>query len=411
MANPMIRPSLLFAVAALLPAQQYDILLRGGHVIDPAAGIDAVMDVAVAGTRIAAVKANIPPSDARKVLDVSGMYVVPGLVDIHSHVFGSGESLPPDDAKLPTGTTTIVDAGGSGWRTFDEFRRTVMAHSKTRVLALMNIVGAGMVGEPAESNTDDMDSEKTAAAITRNRDVVVGIKTAHFAKAGWTAIDRAVAAGKLAKVPVMVDDRILTGFGRTTSEELLDHLRPGDMHTHMYNDRQNELLNRFTGKVQPYMLEARRRGVLLDLGHGAGSFLWPVASGAMSQGFPPDTISTDIHAHSILIQQADMPNCMSKMMLLGMSLQDTVLRSTVNPAKAIGRYPEVGTLGAGRDADIAVLELQSGVFAFKDAWGMKRMGQKRLECALTIRDGKLVYDRDGRGFPVWSAAGEYRVIP
>ncbi len=403
MPNPLTRPVLLLAAAALLPAQQYDLLLRGGHVIDPASGLDAVSDVAIAGARIAAVKPNIPPSDARKVVDVTGLYVVPGLVDLHSHVFGSGESLPPDDTKLPTGTTTIVDAGGSGWRTFDDFRRTVMAHSKTRVLALMNIVGAGMVGEPAESNTEDMDSEKTAAAITRNRDVVVGIKTAHFAKAGWTAIDRAVAAGKLANVPVMVDDRILTGFGRTTSEELLDHLRPGDMHTHMYNDRQNELLNRFTGKVQPYMLEARRRGVLLDLGHGAGSFLWPVASGAMAQNFPPDTISTDIHAHSIMIQQSDMPNCMSKMMLLGMSLQDTVLRSTVNPAKAISRYPEVGTLGVGRGADIAVLELQSGVFAFKDAWGMKRMGQKRLECALTIRDGKLVYDRDGRGFPVWSA--------
>ena len=275
------------AAAALLPAQQYDLLLRGGHVIDPAAGIDAVMDVAVSGTRIAAVKADISPSDARKVLDVSGLYVVPGLVDLHSHVFGSGESLPPDDTKLPTGTTTIVDAGGSGWRTFDEFRRTVMTHSKTRVFALINIVGAGMVGEPAESNTEDMDSEKTAAAIARNRDDRRDQDRALLE--AWVDRDRSGRRGRqTGEGPCHGGrpdlDRLRPHhLGRTS----LEHLRPGDIHTHMYNDRQNELVNRFTGKVQPYMLEARRRGVLLDLGHGAGSFLWPVATGAMSQGFSP----------------------------------------------------------------------------------------------------------------------------
>jgi dihydroorotase len=389
----------------LIPAwaQQYDIVLRGGHVIDPGSGVDAVRDVAVTGNHIAAVRANIPPAGARLVIDVAGLYVVPGLIDLHMHVFGYDHGLFPDDTALPTGATTVIDAGGAGWRTFDEMRRTVIAHSKTRVLASINIVGAGMVGEPAESNTDDMDSAKTGAKILANRDVIVGVKTAHFVKPGWTAIDRAVEAGRIGKVPVMVDDKITTGSNRTTREELLEHLRPGDTHTHFYNDRQNEVINRFSGKVQPYMLEARRRGVQLDLGHGAGSFLWPVASRAMAQGFAPDTISTDLHGHSILIQQSDMPNCMSKMMLLGMSLQDAVLKSTVNPAKWIARYPELGTLGEGRGADIAVLELQSGAFAFKDAWGAKRMGEKRLENVLTIRDGKLVYDRDGRGFQLWSA--------
>ncbi len=262
------------------------------------------------------------------------------------------------------------------------------------MLALLNIVGAGMVGEPAESNTADMDPDHTADTIRRNRDVIVGIKTAHFTGMGWTAIDRAVEAGRKADVPVMVDDKIFTNSGRTTREKLLDHLRPGDIHTHMYNDRQLELINRFTGKVQPYMLEARRRGVLLDLGHGGGSFLWPVASKAMEQGFYPDTISTDLHAESILRQQSDMPDCMSKMMLLGMSLHDAVLRGTVNPAKAIRRYPELGTLGVGRNADIAVLELETGVFAFKDAWPAKRLGTKRLECVLTVRDGQIVYQRE-----------------
>lgn len=201
----------------------------------------------------------------------------------------------------------------------------------------------------------------------------------------------------------MVDDKIFTNSQRTTAEELLVHLRPGDIHTHMYNDRQMELIDRFTGKVQPWMMEARKRGVLFDVGHGGGSFLWPVASKAIQQGFLPDTISTDLHSSSILMQQSDMPNVMSKMMLLGMRLEDVIVRSTVNPAKEIGRFPELGTLGAGSIADIAVLENQSGVFAFKDAWPAKKLGTNRLQCALTIRDGKIVYDRDARTFPAWSA--------
>ena len=386
--------------------QQYDLLLRGGHVIDPANGIDRRMDVAITGNRIAAVAASLSPSQARKVMDVSAFDVVPGLVDLHAHVFGYEGSLVPDDTSLVTGATTIVDAGGSGWRTFDKFRATVIAHSKTRVLALINIVGAGMVGEPYESNTEDMDPVKTSDTIVHNRDVIVGIKTAHYAKPGWTAIDRAVEAGRRANVPVMVDDKIFTNSGRTTREELLDHLRPGDIHTHMYNDRQIELIDRFTGKVQPWMLEARKRGVLFDVGHGGGSFLWPVATKAMAQGFVPDTISTDLHSASIAIQQSDMPNVMSKMMLLGMSLQDAVLRSTVNPAKAIHRYPELGTLGVGAVADITVLEEQSGVFAFKDAWPAKRLGTKRLQCVMTVRDGKVVYEREGGLVPIPSSSTE-----
>ena len=404
-------PLLVLMGPAVAPAQTYDLVLHGGHVLDPGSGLDAVMDVAVTGGRIAALAPRIPASAARKTVDVSGLYVVPGLIDLHAHVFGYPGALFPDDTALIAGTTTVVDAGGSGWRTFDQMRQKVMKPSKTRVLALINIVGAGMVGEAAESNTADMEPEKTAYAIKRNRDVIVGIKTAHFGGQGWTAIDRAVAAGRLSGVPVMVDDKIFTNTGRTTRDKVLDHLRPGDIHTHMYNDRQLELVDRFTGKVQPYMIEARRRGLLFDLGHGAGSFLWPVASRAMSQGFMPDTISTDLHSASIMVQRSDMPNCMSKMMLLGMSLPDAVLRATANPAKAIARYPEIGTLGVGRTADIAVLEIEDGVFAFKDAWGAKRLGTKRLECALTIRDGKLVYDREGRGFPLWTSAGEYEVIP
>jgi dihydroorotase len=397
-------------LCSALSAQTYDLLIKGGHVIDPANRIDRVVDVAVSGNRIARVEAAIPASQSRKVIDAAGLYVTPGLIDLHVHVYGYAGSLLPDDTSLIAGTTTVVDAGGSGWRTFDDFRQTVIARSRTRVLALVNIVGHGMHPQ-YESDPTDMDSEATAEKIAQNRDVIVGIKTAHFGGPGWVAIQRAVQAGRLANVPVMVDDKIFTNSGRTSREKLLDQFRPGDMHTHIFNDRQLEVIDRFTGKVQPYILEARKRGVLFDLGHGAGSFLWPVASKAMAQGFLPDTISTDLHADSILMAQSDMPNCISKMMLLGMSLPDAILRSTVNPAKAIHRYPELGTLNQGSVADIAVFALPEGVFAFKDSWHVKRLGTRRLECVLTVRDGKLVFDRDGLGFPLWSTAGDYEVIP
>ena len=169
------------------------------------------------------------------------------------------------------------------------------------------------------------------------------------------AIDRAIAAGKLASVPVMIDDKIFTNAGRNSREKVLDKMRPGDIHTHMYNDRQLEVINRFNGKLEPYMMEARKRGVLVR------SRTWwrqlPVAgrNQGNGQGFAPDTISTDLHSSSIMRPESDMPNCISKMMNLGMTLQDAILRSTVNPAKAIGRFPEIGTLSAGQIADVAVL--------------------------------------------------------
>lgn len=407
----MRRLSLLLCAATALWGQPYDLVIKGGHVIDPSGGIDGVRDVAVAGGKIARVAQSIDGAQAKKVLDARGLYVTPGLVDLHAHVFGYSGSLFPDDTALLTGATTVVDAGGAGWRTFDEFRSRIIARARTRVLALINIVGHGMLGPKFEDDTADMDPEKTAEAIRRNRDVIVGIKTAHFGGTGWTAIRRAIEAGRLAGVPVMIDDKIFTNTGRTSREKLLDVMRPGDMQTHAYNDRQVEIISRFDGKLQPYAEEARRRAVLFDLGHGAGSFLWPVATRAMAQGFPPDTISTDLHATSILTTESDMANCISKMLLLGMSLEEAIERSTVRPAQAISRFPELGTLGEGREADIALFELQEGVFAFKDSWKKKMLGTERLECVMTIRAGKIMFDAKGLAFPEWTAAGEYEVIP
>ena len=313
------------APGVALSQTTFDLLLKGGHVIDPANQIDRVMDVAIAGGKIARVATDIPAGQARKVLDVNGRYVTPGLIDLHAHVFGYSGSIFPDDSALLAGTTTIVDAGGAGWRTFDEMQRRVIQPSQTRVLSFINIVGHGMIGPKYEDDVSDMDSEKTAAKIRENRNHIVGIKVAHFGGEGWVAIDRAIAAGKLSDTPVMIDDKIFTNSGRNTREKVLDKMRPGDIHTHMYNDRQIEVISRFNGKVQPYMLEARRRGVLFDLGHGGGSFLWPVATKAMAQGFAPDTISTDLHSSSIMMAESDMPNCISKLMNLGMTLQEGIL--------------------------------------------------------------------------------------
>jgi dihydroorotase len=382
--------SLLLAGAVF--AQPYDLLLRGGHVIDPANQVDAVRDVAVQSGRIARVATSIAPAEARRVIDASGLYVTPGLVDLHMHVFGYSGSLDPDEAALPAGTTTVVDAGGAGYRTFAEFQKKVILPAKTRVLALINIAGGGMVGAASEDNVADMLPGKTAEVIRANRKHIVGIKVAHFGKPGWDALKRAIEAGRLADVPVMVDDKIFTNSGRTSREKLLDVMRPGDMHTHIYNDRQVEIVNRFNGEVQEYAIQARRRGVLFDLGHGGGSFLWPVATAAARQGFYPDTISTDLHTSSILMQQSDMPNCISKMMLLGMPLSEAVKRSTEVPARVIRRFPEIGTLSQGSEADLAVLALEEGAFAYKDAWDMKMLGTRRLTNVATVRKGEVVYE-------------------
>ena len=394
-------------------AQIYDLLLKDAHVIDPANEIDGLRDVAVKGNRIARVAANLDPAGATKTVDLKGLYVTPGFVDLHAHPYlcNSG-SLFPDDTWLTTGTTTIVACGDAGWRNFDDFKKTIIDRSSTRVLAFINIVGRGIAGGKAEHDISDMEPKKTAAKINEYPDLIVGIKTAHYSNPDWIAIDRSIEAGRLTNRPIIVDSGILTNIGRSTRDKVLDKLRPGDMHTHFYNDRQVEIISRFGGgKVHEYMWEARRRGVLFDMGHGAGSFLWPVATKAMEQGYPPDTISTDLHQKSVRASQPDMPNCISKMMRLGMPLREAIRRSTVIPAESIDKFPEIGTLGEGKIADIAVLAVERGIFSFKDAWGKKLMADRRAHAVLTVRNGEIVFDEDGLAFPLWSEAGDYDKIP
>ena len=396
--------SLLLATGTLLAQPVYDLLLKGGHVIDPKNKISARRDVAIADGKIAEVAENIPAPKAHKTIDVTGLHVTPGLIDIHVHVFATGGgsqyvgalSVWPDGHTFRNGVTTVVDAGTSGWRNFPLLRDTVIAHSRTRVLSMLHIVGHGMGGEN-EQDTRDMDAKATAAAAMENRNIVVGIKTAHYAGPEWIGVERAVEAGTIANIPVMVD------FGtfkdeRPFSELVTKKLRPGDIYTHMYLP----WVPMFDGgnKVQAFMWEGRKRGVIYDVGHGGGSFAFRHAANAIKQGLLPDSISTDLHVNSMNSGMKGMLNVMSKLLNLGMTLDDIILRSTSNPAHQIKR-DELGTLSVGAVADVAVLKMERGSFGFTDVLGARMTGTQRLECELTLRAGKMVWDLNGISREDW----------
>ena len=404
----------LFAIAlaalacvSMQAQKSYDILLQGGHVIDPANKIDGVMDVAVDHRHIVAVAAHIDPALAVKTVDVTGLYVTPGLVDIHVHVYaGTGEagsyagdnSVYPDGFTFRAGVTTVADAGCSGWKNFEDFKAHVIDRSKTRVLAFLNIVGAGMRGPKYEQNLDEMDPIAAAAMARKYPGVIVGIKTAHYFAPDWTAVERAVEAGTLADIPVMVD------FGsflpeRPYQELVTSKIRPGDISTHMYRDMVPILDAQ--GKVLPYLFEARKRGVIFDVGHGGGSFQFSQAVPAIQQGWVPDSISTDLHIGSMNSGMKDMLNLMSKFLNMGISLQDVIRDSTSNPAKEI-KHPELGTLSVGSDADIAVLRLEHGHFGFVDSSGARMDGDRKLICEMTVRDGQVVWDLNGLAGEDWT---------
>ena len=395
----------------MLAQQPYDLLLKGGHVIDGRNKISAVEDVAIADGKIAEVAANISPAKAAKVVDVSGLYVTPGLIDMHVHVYaGTGQrgaycgdnSVYPDGFTFRSGVTTVADAGSSGWRNFQDFKDRVIDRSKTRVLAFLNIVGSGMAGK-VEQDPAEMDAKAAASMAERYQGTIVGIKTAHYAGPEWTAVERAVEAGTLANIPVMVD------FGtfrpeRPFQDLVLKKLRPGDIYTHTYLSWVPMLDDE--GRILPYLFEARRRGVIFDVGHGGGSFLFRQAVPAMRQGFGPDSISTDLHIGSMNAGMKDMLNVMSKFLNMGMPLDEVILRSTWAPAREI-RHKELGHLSVGAAADVAVLRVEEGHFGFVDTYGARMQGTRKLECELTLRDGRVVWDLNGITRDDWDKLGKY----
>lgn len=398
---------LLLATAALLPAQTpYSLLIKGGHVIDPKNGRSAKLDIAIQGTRIAKVAPNIPASEAARVANAEGLYVVPGLIDIHAHVYaGTGvkaltgdSSVYPDGFSFRAGVTTLVDAGSSGWRNFEDFRQRVIDRAQTRVLAFINIVGNGM-SPSGENDNSEMQATQAASVAKKHKDVVVGFKTAHYSGEGWPSVDGALAAAKATNLPIMVDFGSIN-LDRNLRTLLGDKMRAGDIYTHCYSGHRGELGE--DGKVNPAFVTGRKRGVIFDVGHGGGSFYWNIAAPLTQQGFWPDSISTDLHTGSMNAGMKDMTNVMSKVLNLGAPLEEVIKMSTWNPAKEIKR-PELGNLDEGAEADITVLNLEKGKFGFIDSAGASFTGDKRLTAELTVRAGRVMWDLNGRAATDWKA--------
>jgi len=400
----------LLALALTAVAEQpviYDLLLKGGQVVDLKNDRNGRFDIAIVGDRIHRVAKNLPAARAKKVVDVSDYLVTPGLIDLHAHydVTGAGLSLNPDHNSLRNGVTTAVDAGTSGWKGFEKFKTNTIDRAQTRVLALLNIVGAGMYGSGEggpENDVNQMDVDAAVTMVAKYPETIVGIKTAHYQPSDWEAVDRAVKAAELSNTVLMVDFHPKPG--RSYEDLILKHMKPGNIHTHFYGRLTPQLDE--NKRVQDYMWKARQRGILFDVGHGSGSFWFRIAVPAIKQGFLPDTISTDIHKSSIMLPHATLTNVMSKFLNIGMTLEQVIERTTVNTAKSIRRR-DLGHLDEGGIADIAVLELERGRFAFLDSGRAKHIGDRRLTAVLTVRAGSIVWDLKGLAAEEFSNVGPY----
>ncbi|MEX2657135.1 MAG: amidohydrolase/deacetylase family metallohydrolase [Balneolales bacterium] len=397
----LVFAALCITIPALVQAQNYDLVIKGGRMIDPKNNIDAPMDIAVNEGIIARVASNIPGDSAERVVDANGLIVTPGLIDMHVHV---NRYTPRglDGYTFRAGVTTVVDGGTFGWRYF-HMMQEYLDNSQTRVLAFIDIVGSK--GTPHINSMtlvldpSDRDPAVTASMINRNSDVIVGIKT--WKAPSFEGIEQAVEAGDMADVPVMID------FGSSDplmslERLLLDVFRPGDIYTHAYAYHPNtrEAIVDENYRVEPHVLAARERGIIFDVGHGGGAFSFEGAIPAVEQGFLPDVISTDLHWNSMNGGAKDMANMMSKFLAMGMSLQPVIEASTWTPAQVIQRE-ELGHLSEGAEADIAVFSLREGDFGFLDVRNKLLKGTRKLEAELTLRAGEVVWDLNGlAGDPV-----------
>lgn len=395
---------------------KYDVIIRNGHVIDPANGMDQIADVAIQDGKIAVVQACIS-ENGTKEYDASGLYVTPGLIDMHCHCYPTfpmyEDSLPtihPDAHMFRTGVTTAVDAGTTGWKDFPRFKETVIDCSRTRVLAFINIADEGMVHLDGEQEPVNFHPEITAAVAKEYSDVIVGIKTAHYwvgipfdEKHGpWDSVDAMVKAGELCGKPCMADFQPNLPL-RTYPDLILKHLRPGDIHTHVFA-QQFPILDE-QGKVNDFMFQARERGIIFDLGHGACSFWFRNAVPSLKQGFYPDTITTDLYIDNVFGPVFGMDNVMSKYLCMGMSFEEIIFRTTQRPAQII-HHTELGTLSTGSCADIALFRIREGNFSYADGGRARIDGDRKIECAGTFRAGELVYNPDAMGMPKWEEAPE-----
>ena len=406
---------ILFCLVCLnsfvVSAQTYTLLIKGGTVIDPKNNLNQLMDVGIVDGKIKKIAKDIDSKEAKKVVNAKGMYVTPGLIDIHGHVFFGTQpdhylsngllALPPDGFTFRVGVTTIVDAGGAGWESFPEFKKNVILSSQTRVLSFLNIVGQGMRGGNYEQDTSDMDSKMAAAVAIKNKNDIVGFKVAHFMGPDWTPIKRVVEAGTLANMPVMID---FGGNNPPLSLETLftKYLRSGDIFTHAYTlldgNTRETIVDEKTQKVKQFALDARKKGIIFDVGYGGASFNYSQAIPAVKSGFYPNTISTDLHTGSMNGSMKDMLSIMSKFLVMGIDLPTVIKESTWAPAQVIKRE-NLGHISENAIADVAIFSMREGNFGFYDKTGYKMEGKQKLECEMTIKGGKIVYDLNGLALP------------
>jgi dihydroorotase len=376
---------------------EYDLLIKGGKVIDPSQQIEAVVDVALASGKIARIAEDIPARQARQVIRAEGKIVTPGLIDIHTHVFPfvGPYGIEADSHCVRNGVTTVVDAGTSGDFAFPAFRRYDIDRAATRIRALLHVVAIGMIAgsTPNMGELEDLRYCVPKLAVERaqqNLDVILGFKI-RFSKEytgsnDVEGMERARAAADEARLPLMCH---IAGPYSPLSE-FLTRMRRGDIWTHCFNARAHGILDA-SGTVKQEVLEARQRGVRFDVGHGAGSFSFDVAEKCLDQGFPPDTISTDLYSANVHGPVYDMPTTLSKFLLLGMPLPDIIRRTTLNPVETFDFQEDIGTLKPGAEADVSVFEIQEGNFTFTDSYRKTRQGRQKLAPVVTVRAGKLFY--------------------
>jgi dihydroorotase len=402
----------LIITSSILQAQVYNLVIKGGQVIDPKNGINEIMDVAVLEGKIARIAKNIDTTNAKQVINAKGLIVSPGLIDIHGHVFAGTQldrglsdgnnALMPDGFTFRVGVTTIVDCGGAGWKSFPTFKKNVIDVAQTRVLSFLNIVGEGMRGGAYEQDSRDMDPKMAAFVAKQNKNDIVGFKVAHYENAEWTPVNNAVEAGKLSDMPVIVDFGGSDTHAPLSIEELFfKHLRPGDIYTHTFTElkRRDPIVDFSTRQLKPFIKNAQARGIIFDVGFGGASFAFSQALPATKAGFFPNTISTDLHTGSMNNAMKDMLNVMSIFMTMGMDLPAIIKASTWTPAKVIKRE-ELGNLSVGSGADIAIIGIREGNFGFFDILGFRVEGKKKFECQITVRNGKVVYDLNGLTTPL-----------
>ncbi len=375
----------------------YDLVIAGGRVIDPSQGKDGVADVAVADGRVVQVGRNLARKGAKRVIDVKGKVVTPGLIDLHCHVFngfGKFSSYVPDQAGVLSGVTTAVDAGTTGASTFKSLREFVMPHAKTRIVPFLHVVPAGLAVIPELNREEDIQEDWALQVLEENSGVIRGVKirfTGPYVRAvGAKAAKRARSIARQAKVPLMV--HIGEQFEKNApvhTRAMLPVLEAGDILTHFATGRNGGVMLN-AKRPYPELLEARKRGVILDIGHGGNNLSFDVARRLMDAGVQPDTISTDMAGGNRMVCVFGLPDTLGKFLALGMSLPDVVRCATLNPAKALGMDREIGTLRAGAAADIAVFDVLNGHFEFQDAEGKKLHGDQAVIPVLTVRAGEVL---------------------